>query len=578
MNKNNYLSTYKIHYTYIALILCTLLFWGCKDSLNSLSGASGEINTNNTPDSTTSGALSLEISQTTGDEFKVFDATGFIGKPNMSRFGIRPIGRIYTNDLYSTPRNEDNKWDFVAESKAALEAHQAANMNGRTIMVDVQNWPTSSDDDEVVQESTQRYSALYYDLKQAEPNMNFGYFGTLPIKNYWPNDPTQERLNIWRNKNDRLKKLGGKVDVFFLPGYTRSKDRNRWVTNMKYLIEEARRIGDDQPVYVVLWPQYNAKNNESLDRQYIEGDFWKLQLETAKKYADGVVLYAPHGTQWNGPSPWFNETKRFMADLGEYSHTPKISDSEFEVFDGTRFRDKPDMSKLGFTPIKVIYEMMLWDKPMDEVGIWEHPKEWLVEEWAHKASEVNSNISMINIEHWPTKGEDVEMGINKYSLVHDWFKEAESNMNFGYYSTVPYRVHWNRYPTTDMLSSITEINDKLAPLANKVDAFFLCAYAKKMDREEWIMNTKYMVKMAHKYGGDKPVYLTLWPQYHNQNDPWYNGNYISKEFWELQLKIARKYADGVLIWFPYDTKWSEASNAPWWDATKSFLQDLGKTQ
>ncbi len=522
-------------------------------------------------------SLSLDTSNVTDAEFKVFDATGFQDKPDMKQFGIRPMHVMYTNHFWDTPRTDENRWEYPTESSISSALQRIDDSESHTVTVDIQSWPTNGDD-ETVKNSTMRYSSLYYDLKTIMPNTNFGYFNTLPVKNYWPSDPTQERLDIWRAKNDRLQKLGQKVDAFYLPAYTRSTDRNRWITNMKYLIDETRRIGDGQPIHLFLWPQYNAKDDESLDRTYIESDFWQLQLDFARQYADGIVFYAPHGTPWDGTTPWWDVTKQFMSDLGQYSAEPVVTDSEFKVYDGTRFRDKPEMTQYGFTPIKVIYQMMLWDKPMSEVGQWELPSKTLVSEWAESASKVNNELAIIDIEHWPTKGtdEEVQQSIQNYSTVYAWFKEAQPGMQFGYYDMVPVKNYWS-YPTDERLQIWQSRNDKLKPLADKVDALFPQLYTFSQDQDAWVNSAKYYLKEAKRISGDKPVYAFLWPQYIGKDDSSIHGVYIDEGFWRTQLETARQYADGVVIWFPYKTEWQEASNGPWWEVTKEFLQNLGKT-
>ncbi len=556
------------------LILSVFIFCGCQDSLDSMSADVSAENFNSiTASSPGHGALTMEVSETTGQEFKVFDATGFKGKPKMSHFGIRPMHFIYTNDLWKTKRTEENRWEFVSESMAAKNAKEADGIKGRAVMVDVQNWPTGKAP-KTTKKSTSRLAALYYDLKRGEPNKNFGYFNGLPIKNWWTKPPSKKRLKIWRKKNDRLKKLAKKVDTFYLPGYTKSKDRERWVRNMEYLIEEARRIGNGQSIYLVLWPQYY--NDE---RNYIEEDFWKKQLQTAKKYADGIVLWAPHGTPWNG-DPWWNETKQFMEDLGEYAAEPKVSDSEFKIFDGTRFRDKPNMQQFGFKPLMIIYESRIWDKPMSKVGKWELPKKNLAKKWTNEAYERNKNYMMLNIERWPTKGSsnEVQHSIKQFTTVLDWVRSERPNMNVGYYSQVPRKLHWTKYPQKKWIKSVNETNKRLSPLADKVDVFYLSAYTRSKDQEGWLINTKYMIKQTNKYNGNKEVYLTLWPQYHTRGNSSLDGKYIGEDFWKLQLETARKYADGVVIWFPYRTKWSDAKSGPWWNETKRFLRDIGQAK
>jgi len=53
------------------------------------------------------------------------------------------------------------------------------------------------------------------------------------------------------------------------------------------------------------------------------------------------------------------------------------------------------------------------------------------------------------------------------------------------------------------------------------------------------------------------------------------GQFLPASFWRLQLEIARRYADGVVIWGGYNLQargprtWD--ANAPWWRETLAFL-------
>jgi hypothetical protein len=407
--------------------------------------------------------------------------------------------------------------------------------------------------------------------------LDFGIYD-IPIREWWPNNPAIKEEERWNRKNDRLKNLAKKVDAFYLKGYAISKNQSRWERNVKMLIEETERISNGQPIYLVLWPQYHHARDKSLKNQYIGRPFWQRMLDTAKKYADGVILYAPPNTKWNSNAAWWNTTKRFMEDLGEYSSEPKVSDSQFKILDGTRFPQAPNMENLGFSPLEIIYSGRIWDKHLSKRGDWELPSKNLSKKWARKAHKVNNNITMLNIEHWPTKGSDskVRKSIDRYTTVYEWFKSERPHMKIGYFNTVPRKLHWRKYPQKKWIKSVEERNERLAPLADKVDAFFPQAYTYAKDKEGWLINTKYMLKQVNGYSGNKPVYLVLWPQFKGKLNSSLEGKYIDEEFWELQLKTARKYADGVVIWFPNKVKWSDASSASWWNVTKRFLRKLGK--
>jgi hypothetical protein len=72
----------------------------------------------------------------------------------------------------------------------------------------------------------------------------------------------------------------------------------------------------------------------------------------------------------------------------------------------------------------------------------------------------------------------------------------------------------------------------------------------------------------------KPVYVFLWPEYHDSNAA-LRGTQIDAKYWRTQLETARKFADGIVIWGGYDLlknrprKWNEED--AWWKETRNFL-------
>jgi hypothetical protein len=51
--------------------------------------------------------------------------------------------------------------------------------------------------------------------------------------------------------------------------------------------------------------------------------------------------------------------------------------------------------------------------------------------------------------------------------------------------------------------------------------------------------------------------------------------FLPPDFWQMELDVARRYADGIVLWGGYDLQndhprdWDET--APWWQVTKLFM-------
>ena len=249
---------------------------------------------------------------------------------------------------------------------------------------------------------------------------------------------------------------------------------------------------------------------------------------------------------------------------------------EFRVFDATFYTDKPDLEPYGIEALPIIYSGQLWDNNEDRSNL---PREERVAALAREVeSRAQNKIVAIDIEHWPWvehKG-DVALGMKKFMIVLDWFKKYAPSINFGYY-TVP--------PVPDYDSAAAgqltwqhkrwqRQNDQIVLLAQACQVLFPSMYAFSPNKKLWVASAIGHIREARRYGTGAPVYVFLWPQYHEIT----RGlalEFIDREFWRTQLETIKQYADGVVIWGGYDLKankrmkWDDS--APWWKETVSFL-------
>jgi hypothetical protein len=145
----------------------------------------------------------------------------------------------------------------------------------------------------------------------------------VPLRDNWSpvkNDP--EMMKKWREANDYLKPLADSLDVICPSIYAFFPDRAEWVTYAKANIEEAKRMANGKPVYVFLWPKYHNSNKEN-GQKFIEGDFWKLQLETVyNSGVAGVIIWDSRlvvnnktDSVWNPERECWKETVMFMERI-----------------------------------------------------------------------------------------------------------------------------------------------------------------------------------------------------------------------------------------------------------------------
>ncbi|MCC7472559.1 hypothetical protein IT404_12830 [Candidatus Nomurabacteria bacterium] len=252
----------------------------------------------------------------------------------------------------------------------------------------------------------------------------------------------------------------------------------------------------------------------------------------------------------------------------------------FMVFDGTMYAGKPDLSVYSIRPISIAYTGQFgnqWYKNPDAL-----PDKSVVRQVANEALAKNFPV-VIDIEHWPLVGDPnrVRASLSKYMTVLQWFKEAAPGLPVGYYGAPPIRDYWKslRSPMSKEWASFAKENDQLRPLAGAVDILFPSLYTFYTDQGGWVRYAYAQIAEARRNANGKPVYVFLWPQYHDSN-PSLKGAPLPADFWRLQLQMAKQYADGIVIWGGWGTNgrmnWDD--NAAWWKVTKDFMKKLPPAQ
>lgn len=251
------------------------------------------------------------------DSFVVYDGTLYKKKPDLSVYGIRPINILYVSRFWEN-WNDNPKKDSLPDEKTVRALAREAKKQGDLVALDIEHWPLRGND-RVVAASLEKYSTVLRWFRDEAPNLKIGYFGIIPIADYSRSRKGVDSRDYktWQSENDRLMPLAGMVDVIFPYIYTYHRDQEAWARFAIENIKEARRYG--KPVYVFLWPQY-SEQNKLLSQQYIAPDFWRLQLDIARQYADGIVIWGGWGeggpVEWDDKALWWGVTKEFMYKLG----------------------------------------------------------------------------------------------------------------------------------------------------------------------------------------------------------------------------------------------------------------------
>ena len=273
------------------------------------------------------GSTGLAQSLPSPKPFLVFDGTAYSSKPDLSAYGIRPITLAYAGKFGPDwNKQADRLPDLPAVQAVAREAQQ----KGHVVVLDIEHWPLKGSPD-AVRASLTKYMTVLDWFRKAAPGLSVGYYGAPPIRDYWraiTNTSSRERQS-WMAENDQLRSLAGAVDVFFPSLYTFYPDQSGWKKYAIAQIEEARRYGGGKPIYVFLWPQYHD-SNRMLGGNYLPTDYWLLELETAKEYADGIIIWGGWGSdnrpvKWDENAAWWKVTKEFMKSRDQSPPAPPTS-------------------------------------------------------------------------------------------------------------------------------------------------------------------------------------------------------------------------------------------------------------
>ncbi len=247
-----------------------------------------------------------------GKTFQLYQALMYANMPDLSVHGFRPA-HVVDRGIWKDEVKRD-RLDFakVSSRLAKLPGKDAL------IVLDIEHF-TLSGDASAVETSVRSLQRLARSAQKTSPRRKVGFYGLLPLSEYWrPINGLKDGGKIdWKRDNGRLAQLGQTVDANLPSLYTYYADRKGWVRQAEALVCEARRLSN-KPVLVFLWPQYHP--GTELGGKELTGDYWRLQLETSRRIADGVIIWGGYDVvanrqmPWNDDAQWWLETIRFIAE------------------------------------------------------------------------------------------------------------------------------------------------------------------------------------------------------------------------------------------------------------------------
>jgi ELWxxDGT repeat protein len=172
-------------------------------------------------------------------------------------------------------------------------------------------------------------------------------------------------------------------------------------------------------------------------------------------------------------------------------------------------------------------------------------------------------IICLNLEIWPNDLRGVSEGVvalsvEKLGQIIDWMHDERPDVKVGYAGMFPHGAYLPPAVGTPSYAAWQASNDRLAPLAQKVDYFFPGIYAQEQSVNNWLAYYKGLVAEASRFG--KPVVPFLYMQQEGSDQ------LLPPEFWRLQLEVVRDSVGTAVVWGP----WQE--DAPWYLVARDFIQ------
>lgn len=264
--------------------------------------------------------------QDTLNPFAVIDAMRSQNKEDLTKYGLKLISIKYAPSIWPGTSSNSERQNLPEKSLIESFAKNPVQNSLAIYLFDIEHWELDlrktmfTDSNNILQGDTALIRANVAKMvqiikwaKAANPYIKFGYYGEVPIRDYFtPFREEPENMEKWKQANDLLQPLADECDVLCPSVYTFYTDREGWVKYATGMIREAKRLAKGKPVYAFLWCRYHGDADT-----YIEGEYWKLELETLyNEDITGVILWDGTAYNFQPEQGWWTETIAFMNRKG----------------------------------------------------------------------------------------------------------------------------------------------------------------------------------------------------------------------------------------------------------------------
>ena len=267
-----------------------------------------------------------------GSPFQVFSAL-IEDDSTLINAGADRVLVSYTG-MFDRPAGSSPEEWTINEEKVRNYARRAS-AAGQPLVVDIEHWSVDirSTDAAEVDAAIDRFLQIISWVKDERPDVEIGFYGLLPIREYWTpvqfqvaeewrsNDPTltgrqdwyaerADQMTQWHAANDRLQELADAVDFIAPSLYTFYDDVEAWSWYAEANLAEAASYG--KPVYAFVWPKFHQGGWNA--GEMISPEFWQHQLDFIRQHADGVIIWGSPDMA-SAKTPWLATTLDFIDRL-----------------------------------------------------------------------------------------------------------------------------------------------------------------------------------------------------------------------------------------------------------------------
>jgi hypothetical protein len=231
-----------------------------------------------------------------GDRFPVFDGLLHRDKPSARRLGLEPLTAVA--HVWRPGVSE-----MDVDESAVRAAVTRVPFTERTIFLDIEVWELLRVPRHIRDDSILKFTHVAEAVKDARPDLTFGFYGVIPPITYWPlQNRTLPEFQEWIDANAAMQPLAKLVDVVFPSLYTFYDDHPGWITYATQTLNAARQF--KKPIYPFLCFEYHDSNPRLRDHEIVTSA-WRDQLRFCRANADGVVLWGGYMRNWRDTAPWW---------------------------------------------------------------------------------------------------------------------------------------------------------------------------------------------------------------------------------------------------------------------------------